>query len=258
MSRTFGAAPALRASAERSFQARAQDLPEHPVPGHQTERKTVFHGKSVSLSVIRVFATAVRLTAAIMPGAAVAQETADQLPASGPAQWLAAGEALLRLHSGREISLTTGASIVPYAPLSAIWNVSAERPDQPIKLAGSVRAGGAVQKPFMAVTWEDGSVSTLTYPAPLPEIARVGPSHPVAAFHDRLLALPLVRSIAGIPAGTRFQADGTVMPPVGSEAEDHAPRRWRSIGDIIEITEPSGERKELHWMTLAEALGGVE
>ena len=142
--------------------------------------------------------------------------------------------------------------MVPYEPLSALWILNG-RPDSPVARAGRVSAQRSATSAAVTVRWEDGTESAVIWPELPPEIARIGDVHPVARFHDRLLALPLARGIAGIPAGARFLADGTVAWPAGVHPVSLS---WRSLGDAVEITDASGHTDELAWTELDAALPG--
>ncbi len=192
--------------------------------------------------------------AALLAAAADARDVVTQATPSDAARWLAAYGALMRLHSGRQVRLAGGADLVPYAPLSAVWAVAKGRPESPVVSAGAIRVGGTDDVPTITVEWEDGSSTGLAWPEPPPEVVHVGAVHPVALFHDRLLALPLGRDIGGIPAGGRFAVDGTVILPGGKLS---VPLRWSSFGDMIVVTGADGTRRSLPWTEVDRALGGT-
>ena len=207
------------------------------------------------LPALRALGLAALAAASPSLGAAAGDRAgaAPEPPAQEAGIWLAANSALFRLHSGRRIRLASGADVVPYGPLSALWILNG-RTDSPVARAGRVSAQRSAASAAVTVRWEDGTESALIWPELPPEIARVGGIHPLARFHDRLLALPLARSVAGIPAGARFRPDGTVALPAGVHPVS---LRWRSLGDAVEITDASGHTDELAWTEVDAALPGT-
>ena len=66
--------------------------------------------------------------------------------------------------------------------------------------------------------------------------------HPLAAFHDRLLANPLAGAFFGLPAGSRFGAGGPVHLPdaAAARAATEPVTLWNSLGDYIVVTHADG------------------
>ena len=144
-----------------------------------------------------------------------------------------------------------------YAPLAAAWRLAG--PGTEVSRAGRVRAVVTERGHFAAVFWETGEITSLEWPAELPEISPAGNGpHPLAAFHDRLLSKPLARSFAGLPAGSRF-VPVVASGPGGTVERPDSPAQatlWESLGDLIAITHPDGPRTMHGWRELDAALEG--
>ena len=135
--------------------------------------------------------------------------------------------------SGRRASTAA----VYYAPLASIWMLRTRELSKAqgakVALAGRAtwHAGGDGWGEHVRVDWNDGRTDRFAWPLPDMAFDIAGARHPLAVSHDRLLAEALGHEIAGLPAGSRFGADGTVRLPDG---RGDGPK-WKSHGDSIEI-----------------------
>ena len=175
---------------------------------------------------------------------------------------------MLALH-GRVLALPPATAdpapghAVFYAPLSVIWLLDGSGDTTRVRAAGAMRLGGDTSgPPFVVTHWDDGTRTTFTFPDSLPSLLAVSATpHPLARFHDRLLARPLARPIADLPAGGRFeryagQAGGGVvrLPQAWTPVAVPASPLWRSLGDHIAVTRDDGSTALLHWRDLETAL----
>ena len=173
-------------------------------------------------------------------------------------------------------SRSRGATFVIYEPLWAFWELF-ETDD--LEEAAGARVHDGSQR-YVAST-ADGKNALLCrhgldacgltgtgWPALLPEYDVAKERHPLAVKHDRLLSEALVRDFEELPAGTRFDADGTVRFPEGGDGApvgrcgllgvlpgDLAARTWDSRGDSIWITRADGSRIGYWLDPLLEAMG---
>ncbi|MDE0715646.1 MAG: hypothetical protein OXI10_12400 [Gammaproteobacteria bacterium] len=175
---------------------------------------------------------------------------------------------MLALH-GRVLALPPATAdpapghAVFYAPLSVISLLDGSGDTTRVRAAGVMRLGGDTSgPPFVVTDWDDGTRTTFTFPDSLPSLLAVSATpHPLARFHDRLLARPLARPIADLPAGGRFeryagQAGGGVvrLPQAWTPVAVPASPLWRSLGDHIAVTRDDGSTALLHWRDLETAL----
>ena len=149
------------------------------------------------------------------------------------------------------------ARYVFYAPLATAWQLAG--PGTKVRRAGKVQAIVTERGHFAAVFWERGEITSLEWPAQLPEIVPGGNGpHPLAAFHDRLLSMPLATAFAGLPAGSRFVPvvasgpGGIVQRPENLERAT----LWESLGDLIVVTHPDGTQTLHGWREVDAALEG--
>ena len=123
--------------------------------------------------------------------------------------------------------------VVYYTPLSAIWILDtrdfANAANAKVRKAGTATLHVGGWGGHVRLDWNDGESEKRSWP--LPELEFAKSRHPLAVKHDRLLAGALAREVAGLPAGSRFAADGTVRHADGSDRS----ATWRSHGDRIEI-----------------------
>ena len=208
---------------------------------------------------------------------------ADPPPAPGsPEAWLDRIERDFVNRSGLVLTLAGAGEgmIVFYAPLSQLWVIDPASPAPRVLAAAQLARVDDREHSALAVHWSTGEVVHM--PATLPEIVMSAVSpipHPLALFHDRLLAEPLAQRLAAsrpggtdrsangfasdpggisIPAGSRFRA------PVGGSATGlvQLPRStgtatlWESLGDHIAITYPDGSRTIYGWREVDAALTG--
>ena len=165
-------------------------------------------------------------------------------PDPGPEPWLQATRSRLKGANGRAILMDPASwgrlpAVVYYEPLSAVWALDTRNL---AKASGATvaRSGTASwhldkngRDGHVRLAWNDGERDEFAWPQPDPVFKTAGSRHPLAVKHDRLLAEPLGQYVAGLPAGSRFVADGTVQPPEGAR-RGRAPK-WKSHGDAIEI-----------------------
>ena len=139
--------------------------------------------------------------------------------AGSPEAWLEGAERMLRANTGRLLVLVSGNGAttvyaVIHAPLAAVWIFAAPLPATEVLALGKISGRLVGTGAFITITWDDGSLNTLVWPDALPDLALAAGSsagmHPLAAFHDRLLANPLAGAFFGLPAGSRFGAGGLV------------------------------------------------
>ncbi|MDE0694951.1 MAG: hypothetical protein OXH76_03850 [Boseongicola sp.] len=144
---------------------------------------------------------------------------------------------------GRAFSFDGGtgrrSTAVYYAPLSAAWILGtrdlAKTHDAPVASFARVswQTGGEGWSDHVRMDFEDGRTDRFACPLPDFDLRFANHRHPLAARHDRLLAEALASEVSGLPAGSRFVADGTVLLPEGTR-RGKAPK-WKSHGDTIEI-----------------------
>ncbi len=144
--------------------------------------------------------------------------------------------------------------VVYYAPLSAIWILDARdfasAANAKVRKAGTAiwHVGG--WGGHVRLDWNDGESEKRSWP--LPELEFAKSRHPLAVKHDRLLGGALAREVAGLPAGSRFAADGTVRHADGSDRS----ATWRSHGDRIEIVRSGRSDTMVPLDDVVAALGG--
>ena len=135
--------------------------------------------------------------------------------------------------------LITSAPFVFYAPLAALWELDATtdltRAD--VLASATLRREGAGDAAVVQVLWDDGSETGITRPRAAPDFIVLVPRHLLATAHDRLLARPLVRPLAGLPVGARFDPDGIVRPPETADTSvtPGPVILWRSRGGHVLI-----------------------
>lgn len=144
---------------------------------------------------------------------------------------------------GRAFSFDGGtgrrSTAVYYAPLSVTWILGtrdlAKTHDANVASLARVswHAGGEGWSAHLRMDFPDGRTDRFACPLPDFDLRFAKDRHPLAARHDRLLAEALASEVSGLPAGSRFVADGTVLLPEGAR-RGSAPT-WRSHGDAIEI-----------------------
>ena len=174
-------------------------------------------------------------------------------------------------------SRSRGATFVIYEPLWAFWELF-ETED--LAEAAGARVRDASQRYVASTASGKGALlcqhgvgacglTGTGFPALLPKYDVAEERHPLAVKHDRLLSEALVRDFEELPAGTRFDADGTIGVPEGADGApvgrcgllgvlpgDLAARTWHSEGDSIVITRADGS-KIGYWLDpLLEAMGG--
>ena len=148
----------------------------------------------------------------------------------------------------------TTAAFVFYEPLSAVWELDT----RDLEKASGAHVRSARKAYWILdrdgrdawLRWESSGGATLTgpgWPRLSPEYDMASERHPLADMHDRLLAEALAREVAGLPVGSRFEADGTVKFPeatgkgsagrcgIPGMLREPSPATWRSLGDTIEI-----------------------
>ena len=173
-------------------------------------------------------------------------------------------------------SRSRGATFVIYEPLWAFWELF--ETDDLAATAGA-RVRDASQRYVASTARGKGALlcrhgveacglTGTGWPALLPKYDVAEERHPLAVKHDRLLSEALVRDFEELPAGTRFDADGTVRfpedadgatvgrcGPLGALPGDLAAKTWHSQGDSIVITRADGS-KIGYWLDpLLEAMG---
>lgn len=144
---------------------------------------------------------------------------------------------------GRAISIDAGtgrrSTAVHYAPLSVAWLLGtrdlASAHDAKVASTAKVswHAGGDGWSAHLRLDLQDGRTDRYACPLPDFDLRFARNRHPLAVKHDRLLAEALASEVSGLPAGSRFVADGTVLLPEGAR-RGRAPT-WKSHGDAIEI-----------------------
>ena len=147
-----------------------------------------------------------------------------------------------------------------YAPLATVWHLAGSGTE--VRRAGRVRAVVTERGHFAGVLWGKGDIASLGWPEPLPDIVPSGDTpHPLAAFHDRLLSMPIAVPLGNLPAGSRF-VPMAASGPGGIVERPDAPARvtlWESLGDWIAVTHPDGARTVHGWREVDAALeGGAE
>ncbi len=197
---------------------------------------------------------AVTLAVVVMGAGAALAEAAPEGAA------LDALEARLVARSGTALDLIEdGASDLPpfvfYAPLAALWFLgtdSLETADiAPVTGSATLLRAAGEDGDLIRLLWPDGGITDLAPPKSPPELAGAGTPHPLALKHDRLLGEALAISVAGLPPGSRFGADGLVRAP-------GAPERvslWSSHGDSVVIEHPDGSLVGVALEDLMAALG---
>ena len=187
--------------------------------------------------------------------------------AGSPEAWLEGAERMLRANTGRLLVLVSdnGATTVYaviHAPLAAVWIFAAPPPATEVLASGRISGRLVGTGAFITITWDDGSLNTLVWPDAVPDLALVAGSsagmHPLAAFHDRLLANPLTGAFFGLPAGSRFEAGGLVHLPdaVAAGATTERVTLWNSLGDYIVVTHADGTTDMRGWRSFDAALKG--
>ena len=159
-----------------------------------------------------------------------------------PGGWLDTIEARLLAASGEVIEVTLSEEDaaplhgVYYEPLSAFWQLSAPAPDASVLRSGLVLREEEGVSARLRVTWDDGTELAYRWPQPLPRIAGTGERHRLAALYDTVLSEPLATSVAGLPPGSRFGADGVVHVP----GAGRRPALWQDGGDTLRIDRTDG------------------
>ena len=202
-------------------------------------------------------AAVLAVTASVLASAALPQA----LPQPGsPEAALDVFERRLSAASGQVIPLAlsgTDHKVVFYAPFSILWLLD--------ETGGAVEATARLTRTRDQLNLDRGdTVQLVDLTAPGKSTtgsATPGAQHPIAAFHDRLLAQPLARPVAGLAAGSRFLAwnstnGGIVQPPESDAARITGPVLWRSLGDHIVIQHGSGQSETLRWTLVDKALKG--
>ena len=164
---------------------------------------------------------------------------------------------------GRAFSFDAGtgrrSTAVYYAPLSVTWFLGtrdlAKAHDANVASFARVswHAGGDGWSAHLRMDFEDGRTDRFACPLPDFDLRFAGDRHPLAVRHDRLLAEALASEVAGLPAGSRFDAGGTVLLPEGAK-RGRAPT-WRSHGDMIEIVRSGRSGTMVPLDALVTALG---
>ena len=155
-----------------------------------------------------------------------------------------------------------GPVFVFHAPLSQVWILDAETiPESDgaavVDTAALLREedgkGGRVR-----VIWREGPTADFDWPLPLPAFRVAAERHPLSAFHDRLLSLPLSSALGNLPVGSRFVPVVATGPGGIVERPDVAERvtLWESLGDRIAVTHPDGTRTLHGWREVDAALEG--
>ena len=144
---------------------------------------------------------------------------------------------------GRAFSFDAGtgrrSAAVYYAPLSVTWILGtrdlAKAHDANVASLARVswHAGGDGWSDHLRMDFPEGRTDRFACPLPDFDLRFARDRHPLAVRHDRLLAEALASEVSGLPAGSRFVADGTVLLPEGAR-RGRAPT-WKSHGDTIEI-----------------------
>ena len=158
-----------------------------------------------------------------------------------------------------------GPVFVFHAPLSTVWILDAatvaDAAEARVVDTATLRREETANGGSLRVLWRDGPAADFDWPLPLPEFRVSGERHPLAEFHDRLLARPLGRSFAGLPEGSRF-FPVVVSGPGGIVERPDSPGRvtlWQSFGSLIAITHPDGTRTAHGWREVDAVLeGGTE
>ena len=202
-------------------------------------------------------AAVLAVTASVLASAALPQ------PGS-PEAALDVFERQLSAASGQVIPLAlsgTDHKVVFYAPFSILWLLD-ETGSAVAATARLTRTrnqlyldlGDTVQLVDLTAP---GTSTTGSATGTMAQAAR----HPIALFHDRLLAQPLARPVAGLAAGSRFLAwnstnGGIVQPPQSDAAQITGPVLWRSLGDHIVIQHGTGPAAPIPWHEIDAALKG--
>ncbi|MDE0698586.1 MAG: hypothetical protein OXH76_22430 [Boseongicola sp.] len=180
--------------------------------------------------------------------------------------WREADGRALMVATGEEVP--SGGAFVYYEPLSALWMFDVRDPDEaagaPLSEAGTatwvVDADGEDARLRFRRTGLDerargrygrDSLDTreLAWPRLFPQHVAAKERHPLSVMHDRILAGRLAHDFQGIPAGSRFDADGAVRfhgegrtwtsdDDSGVEvfsAVQASGATWKSHGDFIRI-----------------------
>ena len=165
---------------------------------------------------------------------------------------------------GRAISIDAGTGrrsiAVHYAPLSVAWLLGTRdlAKAHDAKVASFARVswhgGGEGWSDHLRMDFEDGSTDRYACPLPDFDLRFARNRHPLAVKHDRLLAEALASEVSGLPAGSRFVANGTVLLPEGAR-RGRAPT-WKSHGDTIEIVRSGRSGTMVPLDGLVAALGG--
>lgn len=171
--------------------------------------------------------------------------TADPAePDPGARPWLEATRSRLAAANGRAILMDPATwgrlpAVVYYGPLSTVWALGTRNLTK-ASSAEVTRSGTAIwhvsedgRDGHVRLVWNDGERDEFAWPQPNPVFTTAATRHPLAVKHDRLLAETLASEVAGLPVGSRFNADGTVQLPEGMR-RGRAPK-WNSHGDMIEI-----------------------
>ena len=216
----------------------------------------------VGANALRVMA----LGALVAVAAPLSGARAEPPPLAGsPEAWLEGAERILRANTGRLLVLVSGNGAttvyaVIHAPLAAVWIFGAPPPATEVLASGKISGRLVGTGAFITVTWNDGSLNTLVWPDALPDLALVAGSsagmHPLAAFHDRLLANSLAGAFFGLPAGSRFGTGGLVHLPgaVAARAATEPVTLWNSLGDYIVVTHADGTTDMRGWRSVDAAL----
>lgn len=146
------------------------------------------------------------------------------------------------------------APYVYYPPLSAIWAIDAETLADSgvstVRRTGTVWRVDAAGHEGVEVRWQDGDVGHLAVGAREPTLVANPGRHILAGLYDAILTLPLAASVAGLPAGSRFQPNGTVLLPHGTPGA----ASWVQHGSTLSIEHSDGrvvvERAEIVFRAL--------
>ena len=192
----------------------------------------------------------------------VTTDPAEPDPGAGP--WLQATRARLVVANGRAILMDPASwgrlpAVVYYEPLSAIWALGtrnlAKASDAEVARSGAAawHVSRDARDGHVRLDWNDGERDVFAWPQPDPVFTTARARHPLAVKHDRLLAEALESEVAELPAGSRFNADGTVLLPEGGH-RGRAPT-WKSHGDVVEIVRSGRSGTKVPLDELVAALG---
>jgi len=206
-----------------------------------------------------IAALATSLCLAFSATAQPATPTYDPPPPPGsPEAALDTFERRLAASHGQLLTLTLSGrerKVVFYAPFSAVWLLD--------ETGDGVDSTARLTRTRDHLYLDRGNTIQLVSVQGSTQSSASKARHPLATFHDRLLSQPLARSIAGLPAGSRFvtrhaEPGGLVLHPGDAALQPAGATLWRSLGDHIVIQHGTGQPEPLHWRDVDAALKGTE